>query len=440
MLAGPAGLGKINLALAIAARLLTPRSTAWRIAAIEAASGRRDAGPRTDGEAAGEVSPVSHRVLLCPQGEPLTQRHLRAFAARGDLTLVCGRYEGFDERIRHFVDQEISLGDFVLNGGEVAAMAIVDGVSRLIPGVIGNAASLDRESHGDGLLEYPQYTRPPRFRDLEVPEVLLGGDHGRIADWRRLQMMHRTRRRRPDLWRRHRLDPKDRSILGKSPDEIVDLGPDLDRGPAEVVAAVPTTTTMEDPRGERAAWARRTYLALLHHPVYDRKGRVVTTALTNLDLHDIARSSRTYGLGGYFIVTPLPSQQRLAERIVSHWREGHGANVHEKRREALKLVDVFSDLAAASAAIEAREGEKPLTIATSARSGHASISHDELGPWIGDGRPVLLLLGTGWGLTEEILDAADLHLAPVRGTPDYNHLSVRSAAAIILDRCFAMRE
>jgi tRNA (guanine37-N1)-methyltransferase len=146
----------------------------------------------------------SHRVLLTPQGEPLTQRRLVAFAARSSLVLVCGRYEGFDERTRGFVDQEISLGDFVLTGGEVAAMAVIEGVVRLLPGVLGNELSPREESFSaawHGLLEYPHYTRPASYRGLEVPEILKSGDHAKIAAWRKERALERTRERRPDLGR-----------------------------------------------------------------------------------------------------------------------------------------------------------------------------------------------------------------------------------------------
>ena len=145
---------------------------------------------------------TAHRILLTPQGERMRQAHLHALATKPALLLVCGRYEGFDERVRSFVDQEISLGDFVLAGGEVAAMAVIEGVSRLLPGVLGNEASATEESHSpssDGLLEYPQYTRPAEFRGQGVPEVLLGGNHAEIARFRREQSLARTRQRRPDL-------------------------------------------------------------------------------------------------------------------------------------------------------------------------------------------------------------------------------------------------
>jgi len=149
----------------------------------------------------------ARRVLMTPQGRLLDQRRMRALSGEAALMLVCGRYEGFDERARAYVDEEVSLGDFVMTGGEVAAMAIVDGCARLLPGVLGNEASTIEESHspeGEGLLEYPQYTRPVEFRSVRVPEVLQGGNHGEIARWRKEQAAARTRERRPDIWERAR--------------------------------------------------------------------------------------------------------------------------------------------------------------------------------------------------------------------------------------------
>jgi tRNA (guanine37-N1)-methyltransferase len=154
--------------------------------------------------------PKAHRVLLTPQGKPLSQALLAELAARPAICLICGRYEGFDERVRTFVDQEISLGDFVLAGGEVAAMAIVEGVARLLPGVLGNEASTAEESHSphnEGWLEYPQYTRPVEFRGLRVPDVLVGGHHGEIAAFRKTQAEERTRERRPDLLAKGKRSP-----------------------------------------------------------------------------------------------------------------------------------------------------------------------------------------------------------------------------------------
>jgi tRNA (guanine37-N1)-methyltransferase len=142
----------------------------------------------------------THRILLTPAGSPLDQETLDRWADLDQLTLVCGRYEGVDERVaEHLIDEEISLGDYVLQGGEVAAMAIIEGVTRLLKGVVGNPESVEAESFRGGLLEEPQYTRPAVYRDWSVPEVLLSGDHGKVDEWRREQREQRTRERRPDL-------------------------------------------------------------------------------------------------------------------------------------------------------------------------------------------------------------------------------------------------
>ena len=156
---------------------------------------------------------ISHRVLLTPQGSRFDQRHARRFSELDTLTLVCGRYEGFDERIRGLVDEEVSLGDFVLLGGEVAALAILEATARLLPGVLGNADSTTDESHADGLLEYPQYTRPDEFRGVKVPEVLKSGHHAAIARWRRKESLRRTLQRRPELLQSARLTEEDRQLL-----------------------------------------------------------------------------------------------------------------------------------------------------------------------------------------------------------------------------------
>jgi tRNA (guanine37-N1)-methyltransferase len=153
-----------------------------------------------DADAAAEGKPRARRILLTPQGRPFAQPRATSFSTEAALMLICGRYEGFDERIRSFVDEEISLGDFVMTGGEVAAMAIIEATVRLIPGVLGNEESVREESHGpEGLLEYPHYTRPAEFRGVSVPEVLSSGNHAHIEKWRAAQALQRTEQRRPDL-------------------------------------------------------------------------------------------------------------------------------------------------------------------------------------------------------------------------------------------------
>jgi tRNA (guanine-N1)-methyltransferase len=156
--------------------------------------------------AAFEAIPVLQRrrvLLMSPQGQPLRQADLRRWAEECDqLVLLCGHYEGFDERIRSLADEEVSIGDFVLTGGELPAMTVINGVVRLLSGTLGTAACLEEESHTALLLEHPHYTRPASFRGLEVPAVLRSGDHGAIARWRADQQVQRTRERRPDLYGR----------------------------------------------------------------------------------------------------------------------------------------------------------------------------------------------------------------------------------------------
>ena len=143
---------------------------------------------------------ATHRVLFTPAGRPLDQSMLDRWASLEELTFVCGRYEGVDERVaEHLIDEEVSIGDYVLLGGEVAALVAIEGVVRLLPGVVGNPESVETESFRDGLLEEPQYSRPADFQGWTVPDVLLSGDHARIAAWRETQRKTRTKDRRPDL-------------------------------------------------------------------------------------------------------------------------------------------------------------------------------------------------------------------------------------------------
>ncbi len=152
-----------------------------------------------------QAEPKGKVIMLSPQGEPLNQSLVAELASQPRLILLAGHYEGFDERIRTgLADMEISIGDYVLSGGEIAAMALIDSVVRLLPGALGKDESTHDESFADGLLEYPQYTRPREFRGMTVPDVLLNGDHAKIEQWRRRQAEERTRQRRPDLWEKYK--------------------------------------------------------------------------------------------------------------------------------------------------------------------------------------------------------------------------------------------
>jgi tRNA (guanine37-N1)-methyltransferase len=146
------------------------------------------------------VLPRRQILLMTPQGERMAQPLFQELAHYDQLVLICGHYEGVDERVLHLVDREISLGDFVLTCGEIPALTLLNGVVRLLPGTVGKEESLKAESFEEGLLDYPQYTRPAEFRGWKVPDVLLSGNHGAIAQWRKQQQMQKTRDRRPDLW------------------------------------------------------------------------------------------------------------------------------------------------------------------------------------------------------------------------------------------------
>lgn len=165
-------------------------------------------------ESAKKLNTAATVLLTTPQGRPLTQKLAQELSLKPGLIIICGRYEGVDERIhQHYVDQEVSIGDYVLSGGELAAMVLVDSVTRLIPGVLGSDESASTDSFGDGLLEYPQYTRPPEFNGLPVPAPLLSGNHAEIIRWRREQSLKRTAERRPDLLTQAVLTDNDRLFL-----------------------------------------------------------------------------------------------------------------------------------------------------------------------------------------------------------------------------------
>ena len=342
-----------------------------------------------------------HRVLLSPAGKPLTQARVRELAQHDHLVLVCGRYEGIDERvIDEAIDEELSIGDYVLTGGELGALVVIDTVSRFVPGVLGESTSTDEESHSAGLLEYPQYTRPPKLGEHEVPSVLLSGNHAAIAAWRRAQSIERTARRRPDLFAR---------VRGRSP------------------------------------LAARTHIALVHHPVFDRTGKIVTSSLTNFDIHDIARSTLTYGLAAYHIVTPVTAQREKAEHIAGLWLEetesARKPPTSGSRAGALALIRTADSIETVIDTLAADYKTPPLVVATSARAESFPLAGrrtpDELlAEATRDPAPLLLLLGTGWGLADALIPTVSRMLAPIEGASDWNHLSVRSAAAILLDRLF----
>lgn len=176
------------------------------------------------------------------------------------------------------------------------------------------------------------------------------------------------------------------------------------------------------------------FLALIHHPVIDRNQRIVTSAITSLDIHDLARSCRTFGVRAFFIVHPVAEQRHFAATVIDHWKFDFGRAFDGRRREALELVQIVNELDEAVRIVEEASGSRPLLVHTSART-EKGVSFGELRTRLNAaGPPMLILLGTGFGLAAEVAGRADLMLEPIRGAGDYNHLSVRAAGAIILDR------
>jgi hypothetical protein len=184
-------------------------------------------------------------------------------------------------------------------------------------------------------------------------------------------------------------------------------------------------------------------LALLHYPVLDKGGRIVTTAVTNIDIHDLARSARTYGIRRFFVVTPVEALRALARRIIEHWETGYGSTYNLTRKDALSIVRLAPDLDGAILEIERETGRRPRLVVTSARPSPDAVDFAAYRRQLANvDRPQLLILGTGWGLAPEILERAELRLEPilgVEGGDGYNHLSVRAAGAIVLDRLLGAR-
>ncbi len=176
------------------------------------------------------------------------------------------------------------------------------------------------------------------------------------------------------------------------------------------------------------------YVALIHYPVYNRQGDVVATSLTTLDIHDIARAGRTYGVKRYYVVQPIENHLWLANKLLSFWQGGHGRAYNPKRWEALKIVKAVPYFEDAVRDILELEGSEPKVVVTSSKRRESSIPFSVLRDMVRAGENILICFGTGWGLTDEFIEAADFILEPVEGAGDYNHLSVRSAASIILDR------
>ncbi len=336
-------------------------------------------------------------ILLSPRGKKLDYDVVKELSNYDVLTLICGHYEGIDERVKLFFEMdELSIGDYVLTGGELPAMVLIDSVMRFLPGVLGRGDASEKDSFSWGLLEYPHYTRPREFEGISVPDVLLSGNHEMIEEWRLKEAISVTVRQRPDLL--YRVSPL-------------------------------------------SFRKRGIHLLLLHYPVLDRNGNVVSTAIANLDIHDIARSCRTFGVKYFWIVTPLESQRKLVSKIVAHWTTGYGAEYNPMRKDALGVVRIVSSLKEAVRKISSLEKCDVVSVSTTAKVKERAVSFSYMRQklFVDYEKAFAIIVGTGWGLDESVIDSTDYVLEPIRGAGDYNHLSVRSATAIILDRLLGIR-
>ncbi|MFA6263794.1 MAG: RNA methyltransferase [Candidatus Babeliales bacterium] len=362
---------------------------------------------------------LGYKIFFSPQGVKLTQPYLRAMAAElmgvpsqqdgpaespesptsRHIILICSRYEGIDTRVEKFyADAVISIGDYVVTGGDIPAQIFLEGLLRLLPGVVGKQESVEEESFSGALLDYPEYGLPVEWKGIRIPDVVQSGNHAVIKKWRIQQALDKTLRHRFDWF------------------------------------------ASSEPTAEECQQALQSipnhYVALMHTQVKLKDGTVGTTSITSIDLHDTARSCATYGIKNFFMVTPLVDQQAIIATFLDFWRSDFGKNYNQSRYHAVSKVQPALELNEVIEAITQMEGKAPLIVATSGKQHtHAQmIDFASQGTVWRNDRPVLLLFGTGQGLADDLIEKCDYLLVPVSGMTDYNHLSVRSAIAIVLDR------
>lgn len=347
----------------------------------------------------------AYKIFVTPQGKKLDQRLARqlgeVLTRQQHVIFFAGRYEGIDQRAHtEYADLEISIGDYVLMGGDLPVMVALEATLRYLPGVVGQEGSVEHDSFTGPFVDYPTYTVPPReWKGHTIPEILLSGNHAAMEQWR-----------------------YETAVKSSVKNHF------------EWVRTSPVLTKKDQEQIKKSIPAH--YVALMHDQVVvNGEGLVGTSSVASLDIHDIARSSRTYGIKRYFLVTPLKDQQEIVKTFLGFWKEA-GISYNENRADAISIVALHAQLEESITAIRQETGKEPLIIATSARSyeGIPAISyHDQGLVWAHD-RPVLFLFGTARGLSRELIERCDYLLGPLDGLSDYNHLSVRSAVAIILDR------
>jgi tRNA (guanine37-N1)-methyltransferase len=353
-----------------------------------------------------ENTKPSFKIFFSPHGKKLNQHLLhdlynKIIKSENNVTLICGRYEGIDARAEeHYADEIISIGDYVLMGGDLPAMVFIEALLRLIPNIIKESQSVEDDSFEGPFLDTPHFTGLPSWKDKLIPPILKSGHHKEIYNWRRKQAINRTLYYNFEWLKKHRFTQKEKQ---------------------EIFTEIPPH-----------------YCVLMHNDVVLPDNTIGTSSVTSIDIHDIARSAKTYGIKEYFIVTKLEAQQEIVKGFLSFWHEGKGSLIEKnQRRDAIKQVSLEQNLENVINLIIEREKIKPLVIATSSKW---TIAHERFITYHDQGilwkakKPILLVFGTAHGLSKEIMDKCDFRLIPLEGFSDFNFLSVRSAVAIILDR------
>lgn len=347
----------------------------------------------------------AYKIFFSPQGTKLTQPLARNLAKKWlkheHLMLVCARYEGMDARVeQHYADEIISIGDYVLMGGDLPAMVLLEAVLRHVPDIVGKQESVVQDSFTGPLVDYPEYTDPLVWKDLSVPDIIRSGNHQKIADYRQEQALRTTMRTHFDWFR--------------------------------------SFDTPEKLRAQARKHIPPHYVALMHTDVKLKDGRIGTSSITSIDVHDIARAAKTFGFEKYFVVSPLEDQQNIIGTLLDFWRT-KGPSYNQSRAQSINLVQQARDLNEVITLIKHETNKDPIIIGTSA---HAQSENpnipiityfDQDQVWMNE-RPVLFVFGTASGLAPNIINRCHYLLYPIEGLSSFNHLSVRSAAAIIFDR------
>lgn len=339
----------------------------------------------------------SYKIFFCPKGKKLDQDILKDILLKENVSLFTARYEGIDSRAKdYYSDLNISIGDYILMGGDLPAMVLIEGLIRLLPEAVSSKESIEKESFSGPFLDYSTYTKPVLWNGLKVPEIIRSGDHKKILDWQREDSIKKSISNNFQWLKSHVKDSKD---IKDTKDNLISH-----------------------------------YVVLMHDHVILDSENIGTSSVTSLDIHDIARSACTYGLKKYFIVTPLADQQKIVQELLNFWLGEKGINYNFSRHQAIKNVSIKSNIKEVIDQIKEIEDKEPLLIATTAKNNKNNISYYDQEKIWAKNRPILFVLGTAKGLSSDFLEKCDYILNPIMGFSDYNHLSVRSAAAVIFDR------